>query len=529
MTDDHLRATAALDAAHRAEAVAMRQAARRVIERRVGRAILPNGTIPLGNPDAYSGTLGPQGGGTGHDLGAEPPLGNPAADGYVLASTDEGVRSWVAQSAGLSEEETEDLVAALVVGGDGIVATYDDATPSLTIEAIDGPRRGPGVYVATGFYEADPGGVTDPLTIHVSLDGKAWRKVAQAAAEDNMRDVGLIRYRNRWTIAITGATGFYLFFSDDLVNWGDSIYINLSATFTGATWAPELFLDGDMLRLYFTADHDSSGVNSFRIYEIHPTNAALTTWSAPGNVTPSGASTNVIDVGINRGYDGVYYLTYKREDTGKYPCLATGPTALGPFTQVAANILGVTEIEGYSLVEFAPGNWRMYYNTVLTDGVSYKESYDNLATWGSAVALSGVTAWSHGTIILCDDPAAAVAYLQTLASAKGDLLAATAAGNFARLPAGTNGQIPYYDSSQASGINKGSPAGDLTGTFPGPELIAVGVTPGTYPLATVTVDAKGRVTAAAAGSAIVETFGVAYTAEGDVVLDTDGKIVTKRY
>lgn len=51
------------------------------------------GKLDRGTPNAV-GHVPPSGGGTGHDRGAEPPLGNPDTDGQLLSSTADGVRSW---------------------------------------------------------------------------------------------------------------------------------------------------------------------------------------------------------------------------------------------------------------------------------------------------------------------------------------------------------------------------------------------------------------------------------------------------
>ncbi len=192
------------------------------------------------------------------------------------------------------------------------------------------------------------------IYIGASEDGIHWKLLTQSEADSigdpatsvGTRDMTICRWAGwYWGMCPLDGMGtqkFVLRKSRDLLTWssvGEVIDVTDSLPGTSICYSAEWFVGTDGPHLMIPVD-TAGNANTWRIYETHPTNAAMTTWSSLVKLT-------VPDLGqaaAGNGYDpfiirvnGVYYLftqcgsdtvVYSSSSlTGTYTAIRTGDWA----------------------------------------------------------------------------------------------------------------------------------------------------------------------------------------------------------
>jgi hypothetical protein len=264
----------------------------------------------------------------------------------------------------------------------------------------------PRPWVTAAHTNATP----EKAYLFTSPDGLAWTPFGPSpAVSDTLRDPSLVFYGSAWRLAATHGGGlnatadFLLFSSPDLLSWSASSLISTAAVSPSATWAPHWFIDPADASAHILVALKVGG--SFAIYELHPTNTAMTTWSAPVAVAGTGFATNTIDPCLVYN-GGTYYLFWKDDGAGTI-CLSTSSAPFsgyavahtGDWAGWKAGAGGGSD-EGPGLVHLLTGDWRIYFsqNSGLTaNHIYHSETSDpTFATgWSAPAVVSSLDGYNH--------------------------------------------------------------------------------------------------------------------------------------
>jgi len=242
-----------------------------------------------------------------------------------------------------------------------------------------------------------------------SNDGKAWYLLNGGPSYKPPSGVCIepsIFYNqnnSKYYIAYSDARGDGLHFgvaeSTDLTAWKFTASVN-GPWFPGAApvWCPEWFVDDDgsihiVLACYHgnePGDFSCQGAGGYeRIYETHPTDSNLTTWTRPVEIfryylDPNVACAILTPFIVKR--DGIYNLFYKKNDMINMIYLAQSDNLLSGYVTVEeGNWAGWGHALQPSLVNLGNGRDRMYF-TYSNYKMYWSEANENWITWTAPVA-----------------------------------------------------------------------------------------------------------------------------------------------
>ena len=272
------------------------------------------------------------------------------------------------------------------------------------------PPPPPRSYLAAAHNNDYAGGGSFDNYLHgfTSDDGLAWTPLAANTAAASLypsatlRDPGLLYSDGTyWIAANAGATSFPVLSCDTFDGTAFTLVHNVDcSSVSGLTqvWAPSWFVDvDDSIHVLFC-----SATSSQDLYEVHPTNSAMTTWSTPTQITGTGFATGgsgSIDPNLTY-YDGTYYLMWKNNGTN-YMCLSVSSSPFSGYTTPHTGNWASwgTGLEGPKVVDTG-SSWRVYFTA--NSGyealhVYYSETSDRtMATgWSTKAVLSDFDGYNH--------------------------------------------------------------------------------------------------------------------------------------
>lgn len=260
------------------------------------------------------------------------------------------------------------------------------------------------------------GGDDDPngpnLRLAVSADATTFQPMGKTVLYS--RDQDIIYSNGKYWCAYTKAPGFGtsdptfgLSSSTDLVNWTTVTSISCAGAFGASTtyraWGPVWYKDTTTWRIFIACTATDSDTGNFQIFELHPTNAAMTTWSAPSLITITGKA-SVFDFIPVKLADGTYVALYKNNPAETIE-RATATSLLGPYTPThtgdwagwgaAIGASGALSIEGSHLMQLPNGAYRHWFDNYRPPGHG---DFDHATEYYSDSTNADLTAWTTPVI-----------------------------------------------------------------------------------------------------------------------------------
>lgn len=271
-------------------------------------------------------------------------------------------------------------------GGGGAMLVGDEAPPFAG-------------FIGTFFFSD----ANQTLGMAVSADGINWIQVSPlTAAGAAFPASGVLR--NCWLLYFYTQAAFYLAYTTDAFATSDTSFslatlapgnnglwvathvADISPVLAGLSrvWACEWFVDADQSVHWIATLGTGTDAGPFALYEMHPTAADFSTWSAPVSLG-TGIIANATDAAL-LNVDGVYHLF--TADLSHGPIIhytsATFPSA-GGWTDVGDSSLwgwgaAYRYYEAMSIVQLDRSRWRMYLDDPSGLHEYYTDSND-LNTW----------------------------------------------------------------------------------------------------------------------------------------------------
>ncbi|ATI11082.1 MULTISPECIES: hypothetical protein [Acetobacter] len=296
---------------------------------------------------------------------------------------------------------------------------YDDVVRALQSKHSLQPVFGRFLYSAFQTTQAgnEAGGI-EGLVMLSSDDGVAWQHVPTEMlfdAEHTMRDASITYHGGRFVLACT-ASSFAAGYQDRFSVWQSTdgrhwdfvtdVQCALNGVSAHQTWAPEWYHDpaDGQLRLVV---HCIIGTGGSQVYEMHPLDDLLISWSVPQLITLAGYP-QVID-SFPLCIKGQWVLFFK-DEAARQIQIATATSPTGPYTvQTSGNWAGWgSGVEGPSalyLGDDADGNTMLrVYLDAQGNGISYSDAVGKwpdvlTGAWSPPKLLSVASRPQHGTCI----------------------------------------------------------------------------------------------------------------------------------